>query len=106
MSARYRDVPGGQYLVSLVGGKDTYITRTSLAPQGAGNLLSVPDGGGFITAEVQMGCGASNLAGTVDTEGGVDRQAYVVLRSSLTGETFQRDAVGDGRGSIGSTLFR
>jgi hypothetical protein len=67
-----------------------------LAPQGAGNLIRVPEGGRSITAEVQMGCGASSLAGRVDTEDGVDRQAYVVLRSSLTGETFQQNADGDG----------
>jgi hypothetical protein len=53
-------------------------------------------GGGSITAEVQMGCGASSLAGRVDTEDGVDAQTYVFLRSSLTGETFQRNADRDG----------
>jgi hypothetical protein len=93
----FTNIPSGQYLVGLVGGKSTYIAGTSLAPQGAGNLISVPDGDGSIAAEVQMGCEASSLAGTVDTEDGIDRQAYVVLRSSLTGEMFQRNADADGK---------
>ncbi|MCU1247053.1 MAG: hypothetical protein JWQ49_82 [Edaphobacter sp.] len=93
----FPDVPGGKYFVCLAGGKSAYIAGTSLAPQGAGNLISVPDGGGSITADVQMGCEASSLAGTVDTEDGIDRQAYVVLRSSLTGEMFQRNADADGK---------
>jgi hypothetical protein len=93
----FKDLPGGEYFVGLVGGKSAYIEGSSLAPQGfSGNLISVPDGGGSITAEVQMGCEASSLAGRVDTEDGVDMQAYVILRSSLTGETFQRNADGNG----------
>jgi hypothetical protein len=98
----FKDLPGGKYLVSLVGGKGAYIAATSLAPQGfSGNLISIPDDGASITAEVQMGCEASSLAGRVDTEDGVDMQAYVILRSSLTGETFQQKSDGDGRFTLG-----
>jgi hypothetical protein len=93
----FKDLSGGKYFVGLVGGKSAYIEGSSLAPQGfSGNLISVPDGAGSITAEVQLGCEASRLAGRVDTEDGVDMQAYVILRSSLTGETFQRNADGNG----------
>jgi hypothetical protein len=92
----FSDVRGGQYFVGLVGGTSAYVAGTSLGPQGAGNLINVPDGNGSITSEVQVGCEASSLAGRVDTEDGVDRQAYVVLRSLLTGETFQRNANADG----------
>ncbi len=98
----FGDIPSGKYFVGLVGGTSAYIAGTSLAPQGlSGNLISVPDGGGSITAEVQRGCEASSLAGRVDPEDGVDKKAHVVLRSSLTGETFQRNADSDGNFTFG-----
>jgi hypothetical protein len=97
----FTDIPSGQYLVGLVGGKGAYVAGTSLAPQGAGNLISVPEGGGSMTAKVQMGCGASSLAGRVDKEDEGDGQVYVVLRSSSTGETFQQNVGGNGSFTFG-----
>ena len=89
------------YFVDPIGSTKAYIAGSSLAPQGTGNLISVPDGAGPIVANVETGCGASSLSGRVDTEDGFDRQADVILGSSLTRETFQRNADRDGNFTFG-----